>query len=277
MKTSFILIPLFLVIISCQKTINDAKELSSSSSSSAITSYKLVWADEFNYTGLPDSNYWTYETGYVRNNESQYYVARRLANSRVQNGSLTIAARNDNYQHHPITSASVITKGKRSFLYGKIEVRAKMPVGAGAWPAIWTLGTNRNKVGWPFCGEIDILEWLGRAPQYIFGSLYTANSSGQVTSKVTPYSPQDYATLSSKYHVYSIEWDSTKIRYFYDGINYVTYRASDMTATEWQPFKKPQYLLLNLAIGGTAGGTIDSTKFPFIYKIDYVRYYKMRN
>lgn len=239
------------------------------------TTYKLVWSDEFNYTGLPNTAYWNYEVGYIRNNETQYYEKKRLTNSSVANGVLTITALNDNYNGAPVTSASVITKNKEIFLYGRMEVIAKMPTGKGSWPAIWMLGTDRGTVHWPDCGEVDIMEWLGRVPSEIFGSIYTvANALGIPTSKITPYTPSDTANLSGEFHVYAIDWDSTQIQYFYDNVNYATYKASSLTASQWAPFKQPMYLLLNLAMGGTSGGTIDNTKYPFVYQIDYVRYYQ---
>ncbi|MFC5408201.1 family 16 glycosylhydrolase [Larkinella bovis] len=234
--------------------------------------YKLVWSDEFDYTGLPDSTRWTYETGTPRNQEAQHYVAKRLANSRVENGHLIITALKDSFQVKPISSASVVTKGLADFLYGKIEVRAKMPVGKGAWPAIWTKGTNFDQVGWPACGEIDIMEWLGLLPEYVFGSLHKADASGKDAALIS-ISPA-MADLSDTFHTYTLEWDETQIRMFIDEYNYAIYKASDMTPAEWEQFKKPHYLLLNLAMGGTSGGTIDESKFPFVYTIDYVRYYK---
>ena len=237
--------------------------------------YKLAWSDEFDYSGLPDSAKWGYEHGYVRNNETQYYQVARLQNSQVKNGHLIITALNDSFQNHPVSSASVITKGKMQFLYGKIVVRAKMPVGAGSWPAIWTLGINRDTVDWPNCGEIDIVEWVGRAPQVILGSMYMPGPFGYST-RVTSYNVGDASTLSAQYHTYSIEWDSTQIKYFYDDFNYATYKSSQMTARQWAPFKKPHYLLLNLAIGGKSGGPIDYTKFPFTCMVDYVRYYQVQ-
>ena len=161
-----------------------------------------------------------------------------------------------------------------NFLYGRIEVKAKMPTGSGAWPAIWLLGVNRDTIGWPRCGELDIMEWLGQYPQYVLGSIYTIGSNGSdTTSLITPFVPQDSATLSTKFHVYAVEWDSTQIKYFYDKVNYATYNSAGLTQQEWQPFTKPMYLLLNLATG-VSGGPIDYTKFPFSYVVDYVRYYK---
>ncbi|HYK46122.1 MAG TPA: glycoside hydrolase family 16 protein [Parafilimonas sp.] len=238
--------------------------------------YKLAWSDEFNYTGLPDPLKWGYEHGYVRNNEKQYYEEARLENSEVNNGLLIITARNDNYNSHAITSASVITKDRMQFLYGKIEVSARMPIGAGSWPAIWTLGVNREKVDWPNCGEIDIAEWVGRSPRIILGSMYMPGGLLGYTAKITTYDVGNNTTLSAQFHTYSIEWDSTQIKYFYDGYNYATYKASGLTAKQWAPFMKPQYLLLDLAIGGTSGGPVDDTKFPFTYEVDYVRYYQKK-
>ncbi|GAB3901498.1 hypothetical protein GCM10028803_26290 [Larkinella knui] len=234
--------------------------------------YKLVWGDEFSYTGLPDSTRWTYEVGFSRNKEAQYYYPKRLQNSRVENGNLVITALNDNFQSNPISSASVISKGKAEFLYGKIEVRAKMPDGKGAWPAIWTLGKNRDVVGWPACGEIDIMEWLGLAPQFVFGSLHKADASGKDAPLIS-ISPAT-TDLSTTFHTYTLEWSETQILMYIDDFNYAIYKASDLTPAEWQQFTKPHYLLLNLALGGTSGGFIDYTKFPFTFTIDYVRYYK---
>jgi beta-glucanase (GH16 family) len=238
----------------------------------AEPTYKLVWSDEFNYTGLPDSTRWTFEVGTPRNNEAQYYQPKRLANSRVENGNLILTALNDNFQSRPISSASIMTKGKTDFLFGKIEVRAKMPTGKGAWSAIWTKGTNQDVVGWPACGEIDIMEWLGSVPQFVFGSLHKADASGKDAAQIS-ISPET-KDLSENFHTYTLEWDETQIRMFIDDVNFAIYKASDMTAAEWQQFTKPHFMLLNLAMGGSSGGTIDYSKFPFIFTIDYVRYYK---
>ncbi len=121
-------------------------------------------------------------------------------------------------------------------------------------------------------GEIDIMEWLGFAPQFVFGSLHKAGADGKDAPLIS-ISPT-ITDLSTAFHTYTLEWDREQIRIFVDEFNYAIYKASDMTAAEWQQFTKPHYLLLNLAIGGTSGGTIDDTKFPFIFTVDYVRYYK---
>ena len=112
----------------------------------------LVWEDNFDKPGLPDRKIWDYEVGYIRNKEEQYYTKNRSENARVENGSLVIEARKDNWENHKITSASLKTLGKKSILYGRVEVRAKLPTGRGTWPAIWMLGENIGKVGWPSCG-----------------------------------------------------------------------------------------------------------------------------
>ncbi|MFT4033866.1 MAG: glycoside hydrolase family 16 protein [Siphonobacter sp.] len=233
--------------------------------------YTLVWSDEFNYTGLPDSTYWSYEEGALRS-QSAYYQNARLENSKVDNGLLTITALNDSISTGPISSASVITKGKVDFKYGKLEVRAKMPSAKGTWPAIWTLGTNREVVGWPTCGEIDIVECLGNLPQYVFGSIHKANTEGTDNYITTPYLAT--TDLYTDFHTYAIVWSETELKFYFDDVNYVTYTSDQMPAAEWEAFQKTHYLLLNLAVGGTYSGTIDYTAFPMTYQIDYVRYYK---
>ncbi|TDH26176.1 glycoside hydrolase family 16 protein [Segetibacter sp. 3557_3] len=234
--------------------------------------YELVWADEFDYSGLPKSTNWDYETGKVRNNEEQFYKAASLENSRVENGLLHITATYDKNREEAIRSASVITKGKVDFLYGRIEARVKMPSGKGAWPAVWTLGKNRETVGWPACGEIDIVEWLGHIPSYVFGSLHKGNDQNKDVPMIGPY--QVTTDVTAGFHNYAIEWENDAIRFFFDDVNYVTYTPAQMTGAEWQQFSRPHYLLLNLAMGGKSGGTIDYNSFPLVYQIDYVRYYK---
>lgn len=237
----------------------------------APAGWKLVWDDEFNGTGLADSSKWGYEVGFIRNNEAQYYTDARLQNARQENGNLVIEAIKESYQGANYTSASLNTKGKYSFLYGRIDVRAKIPTGRGSWPAIWTLGTNVDQVGWPQCGEIDIMENVGFTPNTIYCTVHVANSSGndQSTGKQVDVTPSPY----SSYHIYSMQWSSTQIVLSVDSKVVLTY-AND--GSHPYPFTKPQYLLLNLAIGGAWGGQqgIDNSIFPLYYYIDYVRYYQ---
>ncbi|HRX13273.1 MAG TPA: glycoside hydrolase family 16 protein, partial [Draconibacterium sp.] len=136
--------------------------------------WELVWEDNFETPGLPDSTVWSYETGYIRNGEAQYYTGSRLENARVENGNLIIEARKDNWEGDSITSASINTYGKKSMLYGRIEVKAKLPTGVGTWPAIWMLGDSFNEgTSWPECGEIDIMENVGYDPDTIHANIHT--------------------------------------------------------------------------------------------------------
>ncbi|MFP2905789.1 family 16 glycosylhydrolase [Pyxidicoccus sp. 3LFB2] len=237
------------------------------------TNWRLVWQDEFDGTGLPDATRWGYEVGYVRNNESQYYTQGRVENARRENGQLILEARRDGWNGHAITSASIITKGKKSFLYGRIEVRAKLPMGKGTWPAFWMLGTDIDQVGWPACGEIDIMEYVGFSPTTIHGTVHTpfyyhgsaAGPRGGNTQASSPW---------LDYHLYAIEWFPDRIDFFVDSVKYFTFH-NEGTSAKW-PFSKPHYLLLNLAIGGSWGGQqgVDLSLFPHRVYVDYVRVYE---
>ncbi|PWJ52744.1 glycosyl hydrolase family 16 [Dyadobacter jejuensis] len=258
---------LFSILSSCSKK-NEKENIDPKKT------YELVWSDEFEYNGLPDSTKWGYEKGYVRNQEEQYYQEASLLNSEVKDGMLTITGRYDTTAaEYPITSASITTKDRLQVLFGRLEMRAKMPKGAGAWPAFWTLGVNRDTIGWPYCGEIDVMEWLGFVPNYVFGSLHMANSEGVDAPRITPYAPAKN-DLSVAFHVYAIEWDSEQIDFYFDNTLYATYKASEHTASEWAQFTKPHYMLVNLALGGKSGGNIDKDSYPFVYQVDYVRYYQ---
>jgi len=256
--------------------------------------WKLVFSDEFNYTGLPDANKWNYEVGFIRNRELQYYTKARKENARVENGTLIIESRkekfrNPNYkpdsqrkrswnrsrEFADYTSASLITFGKASWCYGRIEVRAKLPTGRGTWPAIWTLGTNIRDVGWPTCGEIDIMENVGFNPDRIHANSHTkkynhVRNTGKGSSiKVSkPF---------KEFHIYAIEWYEDRIDFYVDDNKYFTYENEGTGEAAW-PYDKEQYLILNTAIGGTWGGQkgIDDSIFPQKFYIDYVRVYQKR-
>lgn len=242
--------------------------------------YVLDWSDEFDYSGLPDSSKWEFETGYQRNNETQWYTDHRPENCRVENGKLLITALNDSFEGHAVTSASIETLNKKDFQYGLLEIRAKMPhLGSGTWPAIWMLGSNSVTVGWPRCGEIDIMEWIGKVPLGVLGSVYAQGSaSSTYTERHWPYLSLKTEYFTDQFHNYAIEWDSTQIKYYVDDANYVTYTKRDL-GRDWEPFSKAQYLKLNLAMGGSipplgGGGDIDYSKFPYTFEIEYARYYK---
>lgn len=239
------------------------------------TKWTLVWADEFEQAGAPDPAVWRPEEGYLRNKEAQYYTRGRSENARVEKGVLVIEARKDDWKGKPITSASLTTQGTKSFLYGRIEARAKIPTGRGTWPAIWTLGEDKRSAGWPACGEIDILENVGYAPRKIHANIHCAaynhrkgNGKGRVIEVEAPW---------ADFHVYAVEWHEDRLEFFYDDTRYFTYRKESDDPAVW-PFATPHYLILNLAIGGGWGGQkgIDETLFPHRFEIDYVRYYIAR-
>jgi beta-glucanase (GH16 family) len=278
MKKAFLPILVVMMISSCKQD-----KLSAPPTEGLIihgNKYVLDWSDEFDYSGLPDSTKWSFETGYQRNNETQWYTDKRPENCRVENGKLLITALNDSFEGHPVTSASIETKGIKNFQYGLIEVRAKMPhLGSGTWPAIWTLGANEVSVGWPHCGEIDIMEWVGKFPLLALGSVYAQGpASANYAERHWAYVSIKTETFTDEFHNYAIEWDSTQIKYYVDNANYVTYTKADL-GKDWEPFSLPQFLKLNLAMGGEipplgGGGTIDYTKFPYTFEIEYARYYK---
>ena len=253
--------------------------------------WELVWSDEFDEERPPDAKRWTYEEGFVRNRELQYYTRGRAENARVEKGMLVIEARKERIanpafdpespekhwqrtrSHAEYTSASVTTKGKAAWTYGRIEVRAKLPTGRGTWPAIWTLGTNIEKVGWPTCGEIDIMENVGFAPDRIHGNVHTKKYNHvKRTAKGTSI---EIKKPHASFHVYAIEWDREKIDFFVDGQKYFTYRNEGTGSDAW-PFDADQYLILNVAIGGGWGGQkgIEDAIFPQRMLVDYVRVYR---
>jgi beta-glucanase (GH16 family) len=234
----------------------------------------LVWSDEFQYSGSPDPLKWGYETGLVRNYEAQYYTSR-LENAEVKEGSLVITARKEDYEDAAYTSASINTKGRFSFHKGRVEVRARLPEGRGVWPAIWTLGVNIDdpEVTWQACGEIDIMEFVGYEGDIIYGTVHTrdygqSKGAGRGGS-IRVERPFD------DFHIYALEWYDDRMDFFFDDTKYFTCRRKGEGFGEW-PFDSPQFLMLNLAIGGTWGGIegIDDAIFPVEYRIDYVRIYK---
>lgn len=230
----------------------------------------LVWEDQFDRPGLPDPSRWDYEVGLVRNNERQYYTRARQKNARVEDGLLVIEAHREAFEAADFTSASLTSRA--SWTYGRIEVRAQLPKGRGTWPAIWTLGTNIRDVGWPRCGEIDIMEHVGFDPGRIHANIHTqAYNHVQRTNKgnsiVVPMPDETF-------HVYESVWTPTQIEMRIDGQRYFTFAKEPGGEAVW-PFDKPQYLILNLAIGGSWGGQqgIDDAALPARFLIDYVKVY----
>ena len=234
--------------------------------------YKLIWNDEFDRPGLPDPKKWGYEEGYVRNSEAQFYTKADPRTARVQNGMLTITATKMSGAKPEIVSAALITKGKRNFLYGRIEIRAKVPPGRGSWPALWMLGSNIDRVGWAKCGEIDIMEYVGKDPNNVYTTYHFGNP------EKSSHHPVDAPNFADAFHTYTFDWEKDSLACRIDGESVGTYRKpANATDDDW-PFDKPEYLLINLAIGGSWGGQkgIDDAIFPAKFKVDYVRYYQKR-
>lgn len=248
--------------------------------------WKLVWSDEFEELGLLNAQKWSYEEGFVRNHEKQLYTAKRLKNARVEKGNLVIEAHleqfaNPSYEagsadwrlhqkHAAYTSASLQTKGLATWRYGRTEVRAKVPRGAGTWPAIWTLGANIDTVGWPRCGESDVMEFLGKEENFIHATAHFWNGSRHDSdSKKHPVSEP-----WKDFRVYAIEWTENQIHFEYDGQRYQTFQIKKADGAEGNPLRRPHYLILNLAPGGRWGGEIDDSIFPCRYLIDYVRVFR---
>lgn len=239
--------------------------------------WELVWSDEFNYQGMPDQTKWNYEEGFIRNKESQYYTRARLENAQVENGMLVIECRKEHFTpvgHAPVeyTSASLNTLNKAEWQYGRIEVRAKVPQGRGVWPAIWTLGTDKSAVGWPACGEIDIMEFVGKNPNAIYGTIHYAMGGRHQSNG----GRLDTSRPSDDFHVYAVEWYANRIDFFFDNTKYRTVFIDEAGLGGNNPFRKPHYLLINFALGGSWGGPFDDAILPQKYLIDYVRVYKQK-
>ncbi|HNY14282.1 MAG TPA: glycoside hydrolase family 16 protein [Bacteroidales bacterium] len=238
---------------------------------------RLVWSDEFDYSGLPDPALWNFDTSGNAsgwgNRESQYYTARRLANAEVKEGFLSINALKEEYRGFHYTSARLRTKGTGDWLYGRIEVKAKLPDGRGMWPAIWMLPTDWEYGGWPRSGEIDIMENVGYDPFVIVASAHTESynhvKGTHKNAKIT------INTCYSDFHVYALEWEPQEYRVYVDDMLYFTFKNEGTGPKEW-PFDKRFHLILNIAVGGNWGGAkgIDDSIFPRKMLVDYVRVYQ---
>jgi beta-glucanase (GH16 family) len=239
------------------------------------TGYRLVWDDDFNHDpdGLPDPAKWSYEEGFIRNHEA------RLENARIEKGHLIIEGRREEYTplgaSAPVahyTSAALETVGKADWQYGRIEVRAQLPAGRGVWPAIWTLGTNekQKEVGWPRCGEIDIMELVGKLPGVIHGTIhyFAAGKHAARGGQVSISHPE------AGFHLYSAEWTPDRIDLYVDHQKYFSFNTRQANNAGQNPFHHPQYLILNLALGGAWGGPIDDSIFPQRLVVDSVRVYQ---
>ena len=232
----------------------------------------LVWSDEFDTQGSPDPSKWGYDKGAGGwgNNEKEYYTDR-IDNSVVSDGTLKIILKKENFSGSAYTSARLLSYGKYSFKYGKIVVRAKLPAGGGTWPAIWMLGNSifTAGIGWPACGEVDIMEHVGNSPGVIHGSIHTTSSSGNTINTST----KTVSTFNSEFHLYEANWTSDRIEFSIDNQLFYTYAPSVKNSSTW-PFDNPCFIILNVAIGGNFGGAIDPAFTSAQMEIDYVRVYQ---
>ncbi|HEY9063158.1 MAG TPA: family 16 glycosylhydrolase [Pseudobacteroides sp.] len=235
--------------------------------------WKLVWNDEFDGANgsKPDSSKWTYDIGGSGwgNNELQYYTSN-VKNAYIDSGNLIIKAIAESYNGMNYTSARLKTLGKFEAQYGKFEAKMKLPFGQGIWPAFWMLGNDINSTSWPACGEIDIMEFIGKEPANIYGTIHGPDYCGGEgkSAKTT------VASLSQEYHTFSIEWEPEVIRWYVDGKLYHTATASSVSPNKWV-YDHPFFMILNLAVGGNWPGSPDSTtNFPQTLTVDYVRVYQ---
>lgn len=234
----------------------------------AADNYELVWSDEFNGNSL-DTNTWNYEIGTGSwgwgNNEQQYYTDRNI---KVSNGTMKITAKREDYGGMKYTSSRITTKNKKNFKYGKIEARIKMPKFKGVWPAFWMLGANQDSVGWPKCGEIDIVEAINDE-NLVYGTLHWFHDPGNNNAD----SGSSVAVADrTEYHVYGVEWTADKLRWYVDG---KVYRTMDVSNDSFSEVRKEYFVIFNMAIGGQwPGYDIDETAFPATMEVDWVRAYK---
>lgn len=239
-------------------------------------SYQLVWSEEFDYEGLPRDSYWSYESGLVRNNEAQYYTVARPENVNVANGMLTITARRENYDGANYTAASLHTRGKVDWTYGRFEMRARLDTRTGLWPAFWLLGNGK----WPESGEVDVMEFYQN--KILANVAWKANNSDpwsaqwdSSTRSLTNLRYQD-PDWDNQFHTWRMDWDENSIRLYVDDVLMNSTNTNNTINPDGSnPFRgKPMYLLINLAIGGNNGGDPSGTSFPATYEIDYVRVYQ---
>jgi len=242
--------------------------------------YHLVWADEFDNDGLPDTTKWRYRTGDgcpelcgFGNQELQWYSDATLKNTRIKSGKLIIEAHKEKEGTKNYTSGRVNTKDQGEWLYGKFEIRAKLPSGLGVWPAIWMLNSDCDSIGWPKCGEIDIVEHVGYMPDSIKSTIHTGAYNHIRQTQKGEY--HKLPTCETDFHVYQLEWTPDHLNFVVDGQAFFSF-TNEYSGVDTWPFDRPYYLILNLAVGGNLGGKhgVDDSIWPQRLEIDYVRVYQ---
>lgn len=259
---------------------NDDKYVPSNNNSDGYTTpdaysgYKLAWADEFNGKQIDLSN-WSYNVGGNGwgNEESQYYTDGK--NSFLQSGKLVIEAREESFQGKKYTSSRMVTKGKREFMFGRVDIRAKLPKGQGIWPALWMLGANIDQIGWPACDEIDIMELLGHDPKTSYGTIHWGKQ-GSGTSQNTQgvYKLTNGKDFSDEFHVFSLDWEKDKLSILVDDKVIFSTTSAKLGASNYI-FNNPNFFILNIAVGGKWPGYPNATTvFPQRMEVDFVRVFQ---
>ncbi len=276
-KFNFIIYPLLtLGMLSCSKKQTVLPPFVPITQPAKVYTFEATpsWSDEFATDGAPDPTKWTYDTGGNGwgNHELEYYT-NTTNNASITNGILSITAKKESMGGMNYTSARMVSKTPSDMLYGRIEVKAKLPSGRGTWPAIWMLPNDYAYGSWPNSGEVDIMEMVGYDPNNVHFSIHDQTNFGGNSKSGTMMVP----TASTDFHVYRADWTPDGIKGYYDD-NLVYSFANDKTgkSATW-PFDKPFHILLNLAIGGDWGGIqgVDDTIFPTSMQVEYVHYYKM--
>lgn len=247
---------------------NGTNFISKSITITVFVASSMIWAEEFNVNGAPNSAYWSYDLGTGDNgwgnSESQYYT-NRSENVIVEDGHLKIKLIKENYNGSQYTSARIKTQHKFSFQYGKVEIRAKLPSGGGTWPALWMLGNNITTAGWPGCGEIDIMEHVGNSQNLIHGTLHHPGHSGGNGDGGSVTVPN----VSSEFHLYTVDWRASSIKFYVDNQLFYTFPNHSNL-----PFNQNFFLIINCAMGGNFGGAIDPNFTQSVFEVDYVRIYQ---
>lgn len=247
-----------------------------------IKGMKLVWHDEFDYKGLPDSGKWGYDVGGGGwgNDELEYYTEGRQSNASVDGGYLTLTANKEEYEGSGYTSTRLVSRDKGDWLYGHIEVRAKIPTGRGLWPAIWMMPTESAYGDWPASGEMDLMEHVGFEPNIVHGTVHTEKyywkKNNQKSAQI------ELSGLDREFHTFALDWKPNSVELSLDGSVYFTYSPAEEDKEDgWRawPFDKAFHLILNIAVGGSWGGQqgVDDGIFPQSMVVDYVRVYQSQN
>ncbi|GAB3006729.1 hypothetical protein GCM10027051_02740 [Niabella terrae] len=269
---------LLVVLTACQSTGQQRSE-------PAESDYALVWADEFNHDGPPDSTNWSYELGFVRNEEEQWYQPE---NAYCKDGYLVLEARREskpnpnfvagsrdwrtNRKDIRYTSASIITRGKQQWLYGRFEMRGRIDVSTGMWPAWWMLGVEKD---WPSNGEIDIMEFYRDS---LLANIAIGTDERYKAFWFSKKRPVD-AKWAAEFHVWRMDWDASAIAIYVDDELLIREPMENLVnkdGSEFHPFKQPQYMLFDFALGGMNGGDPSGTELPKKLEVDYVRVYQKK-